>query len=173
MGAGFFARGQSFGPPRCAAARNPGFLLRVGRAARRASIASRRRPRAPDSLRTDQFFRSRSLNCSAPTFIGTEMKRTGPAAVPGSAPSTSWKDLAGKLARQIEQLHTMSATVHNSGMESSRPPACPNCFRPMASSKGIRDHEGGREERANAFRCYYCNIYSAEPTEPASSQGVQ
>jgi hypothetical protein len=67
----------------------------------------------------------------------------------------------------------MSTSVQKTGMESPRPPACPNCFRPMASSKGIRDYEGGREERTNAFRCYYCNIYSAESTEPASSQSVQ
>jgi hypothetical protein len=39
----------------------------------------------------------------------------------------------------------------------------------MASSKGIWDHEGGREERANAFRCYYCNVYSAEPADPTLS----
>jgi hypothetical protein len=43
----------------------------------------------------------------------------------------------------------------------------------MASSKGIRDHEGGREERANAFRCYYCNVYSAEPADPALAQRMQ
>ena len=67
----------------------------------------------------------------------------------------------------------MSATVHKIGMEGSRPPACPNCFRPMASSKGIRDHEGGREERANAFRSYYCNVYSAELADPALSQRMQ
>jgi hypothetical protein len=67
----------------------------------------------------------------------------------------------------------MSATVHKIGMDSPRAPACPNCFRPMASCKGIRDHEGGREERANAFRCYYCNVYSAEPADPALSRLVQ
>jgi len=43
----------------------------------------------------------------------------------------------------------------------------------MASSKGTRDHEGNKEERANAFRCYYCNVYSAEPADSATSQRVQ
>jgi hypothetical protein len=67
----------------------------------------------------------------------------------------------------------MSATTQKTGMETPRAPACPNCFRPMASSKGVRDYEGGREERANAFRCVYCNVYSAEAAEPAPSPGVQ
>jgi hypothetical protein len=66
----------------------------------------------------------------------------------------------------------MSETVHKIGMAGPRPPACPNCFRPMASSKGIRDREG-REERTNAFRCYHCNVYSAELADPALSQRMQ
>ena len=39
----------------------------------------------------------------------------------------------------------------------------------MASSKGVRDHEGGQRSGLT-FRCYYCNVYSAEPAGPVPSQ---
>ena len=45
------------------------------------------------------------------------------------------KGLEDKLARQHGRLFNVSKRTQKIRMEGPRPPACPNCFRPMASSK--------------------------------------
>jgi hypothetical protein len=66
----------------------------------------------------------------------------------------------------------MFGTLHKAAMDRHQP-SCPNCFREMARTYAIRDRDGRPDVRDNAFRCYYCNVYSAEAIEASASQSLQ